>query len=132
MTKMACLTTGVMAGVLVSTVSFSALSDTKTLDPAKLNPGMYKTVLENKKLRAIDYHLKPGEQEPIHSHPCGVFVYFFTDANMASTLADGKSSESRNRAGDVVWRDPVTHFAKNLGNSEVHTLLVEPKDSCNE
>ena len=61
MTKIAYLTTGVMAGVLISAFSFSALSDTKTLDPAKLNPGMYKIMLENKKLRAIDYHLKPGE-----------------------------------------------------------------------
>jgi len=48
MTKIAYLTTGVMAGVLISAFSFSALSDTKTLDPAKLNPGMYKIMLENK------------------------------------------------------------------------------------
>jgi hypothetical protein len=115
MTKIAYLTTGVMAGVLISAFSFSAPPDTKTLDPAKLNPEMYKTVLENKKLRAIDYHLKPGEQEPMHSHPCGVFVYFFTDANMAATSADGKSSEGHNRTGDVVWRDPVTHFVKISG-----------------
>jgi hypothetical protein len=54
----------------------------------------------------------------------------FTDATMTSTLFDGKTSESHNRAGDPVWRDPVTHFAKNLDNSEVHTLLVEPKESC--
>jgi beta-alanine degradation protein BauB len=94
MTKIACLTTGLLAGVLLSTVAFSRLSDTARLDPAKLAPEMYKVVLENNKLRAIDYHLKRGEQEPMHSHPCGVFVYFFTDANMASTLPEGKTSES--------------------------------------
>jgi hypothetical protein len=61
-----------------------------------------------------------------------VLVYFFTDANMASTPPEGKTSENHNRAGDVVWRDPVTYFAKNLGNSEVHTLLVERKESCKQ
>jgi quercetin dioxygenase-like cupin family protein len=132
MTKIAFLIAGMMMGVLLSTVAFSGLAENKTLDPAKLDPNMYKVILENKKLRAIDYHLKAGEQEPMHSHPCGVFVYFFTDANVASTLADGKSSESHNRAGDVVWRDPVTHFAKNVGGGEVHSLLVEPKSPCND
>jgi beta-alanine degradation protein BauB len=130
MTKMACLTTGLLAGVLLSTAAFSMLADAGSLDPAKLAPAMYKVVLENDKLRAIDYHLKPGEQEPMHSHPCGVLVYFFTDANMASPLPEGKISENHNRAGDVVWRAPVTHSGKNVGNSEVHTLLVEPKESC--
>jgi hypothetical protein len=32
------------------------------------------SLLENSQLRAIDYRLKPGEKEPMHSHPCGVFV----------------------------------------------------------
>jgi len=30
-------------------------------------------------------------------------------------------------AGEVVWRDPVTHSAENLGASECHVLNVEPK-----
>ena len=132
MSKFALVITGMAIGVLLSTMAFSGLAENKTLDPAKLDPAMYKVILENKKLRAIDYHLKAGEQEPMHSHPCGVFVYFFTDANMKSTLADGKSSESHSRAGDVAWRDPVTHFAKNVGSGEVHMLLVEPKESCKE
>jgi len=84
----------------------------------------------------MDYHLKPGEKEAMHSHPCGVFVYFFTDADVRSTtLSDGKTGELKTgefhgRAGDVGWRDPVTHQGENIGNSELHALLIEPKTSC--
>jgi beta-alanine degradation protein BauB len=132
MSKITWLTIGVAIGVLFSAVCFSGLAENKTLDPAKLDPAMYKVVLENKQLRAIDYHIGPGQTEPMHSHPCGVFVYFFTDADMASTLADGNKSEGHSRAGDVVWRSPVTHFGKNIGNKEAHMLLVEPKEGCND
>jgi quercetin dioxygenase-like cupin family protein len=100
-------------------------------DPAKLAPEFYKVVLDNGDARVIDHHIKPGEKEPMHSHPSGVLVYYFTDAKTRITLPDGKTAESTNRAGDVVWRAPVTHFAENTGNNEVHTLLVEPKVSCN-
>jgi quercetin dioxygenase-like cupin family protein len=100
-------------------------------DPAKLAPQFYKVILDNNDARVIDYHLKPGEKEPLHSHPSGVLVYYFTDATMRVTLPGGKTAESTNRAGDITWRDPVTHFAENTGDNEVHTLLVEPKVSCN-
>ncbi len=33
---------------------------------------------------------------------------------------------------DVVWCDPLAQFAKNIGNSEVDTLPIEPKESCEE
>jgi hypothetical protein len=52
-------------------------------DPTKLAPENYKVLLENSQLRAIDYRLKPGEKEPMHSHPCGVFVYYFSEAKIS-------------------------------------------------
>ncbi len=118
---------GLLTGALVG-VAFVALPARGAQDPAKLAPEMYKVVLENDHVRVIDYHLKPGEHEPMHSHPRGVVVYFFTDARMRVTLPDGTASEASNKAGDVVWRDPVTHRAENVGGAETHALLVEPKD----
>jgi quercetin dioxygenase-like cupin family protein len=100
-------------------------------DPAKLAPQFYKVVLDNSDARVVDYHLKPGEREPMHSHPFGALVYYLTDARMRVTQPDGKSGDGVNRAGEIVWRDPVTHLAENIGASEVHTMLVEPKISCN-
>jgi quercetin dioxygenase-like cupin family protein len=112
-----------LVSVTISTVLFAQ-------DPVKLAPQFYRVVLDDEDVRVIDYHLKPGEREPMHSHPSGVLVYYFTDAKARVTLPDGKTAEGTNSAGDIVWRDPVTHFAENTGSSEVHTVLVEPKVSC--
>jgi len=107
--------------------AFPRTTQAATQDPTKINPQMYKVILENDHLRAIDVHLKPGEKEPLHSHPNGVFVYYFTDANTRGVAPDGSTKESHNRAGEVVWRDPVTHQGENIGSSEIHTLVIEPK-----
>lgn len=131
MTRMAQLTTALFAVALLAIFAVAVSSKAIAFqDPAKLNPQMYKVVLDNSHVRAIDYRLKPGEKEPMHSHPCGVFVYYFTDSNMRVNSPGGEVKESHNRAGDAVWRDPVTHFTENIGKSEVHALVVEPKDSC--
>ena len=79
-------------------------------DPTKIAPQSYNLVLDNDSLRVIDYRLNAGEKEPIHSHPSGVVVYYFTDAKVRTTLPDGKTTETVNRAGDIIWRNPVTHF----------------------
>ena len=100
----------------------SAKSNPK--DPTVLAPGMYRVVLENEHLRVIDYRLKPGEKEPMHSHPKGVFVYYFTDAATRGNIENGEPSGRHNKEGDVVWRDPVTHIAENIGHAEIHQLLV--------
>jgi len=131
MKKIAYLTAGVVAGVLLASFAFAnPLAVTLFQDATKLAPQMYKVVLDNNHVRVVDYHIEPGEKEPMHSHPCGVLVYYFTESNTRASSPGGAVTESHNRAGDVVWRDPVTHFTENIGKSEVHALLVEPKDGC--
>ncbi len=61
-------------------------------DPAKLAPQNYKVLFENDQIRVIEYRLKPGEKEPMHSHLYGVFVYFLSDAKIRTTFPDGKTS----------------------------------------
>lgn len=131
MKKVAYLTIGLLAGALLASVAFARSSAVIVFqDATKLAPQMYKVVLDNSHVRVVDYHIKPGEKEPMHSHPCGVLVYYFTDSNMRGSSPGGEVKESHNHAGDVVWRDPVTHFTENIGQSEVHALLVEPKGGC--
>ncbi len=129
MTKGSHALAGLVTGAVLAGVASLALPAGGAQDPAKLAPEMYKVVLENDHVRVIDYHLKPGEREPMHSHPKGIVVYYFTDAKMRQTLPDGTSTEASNKAGDVLWRDPVTHRAENVGGAEIHALLVEPKDA---
>jgi quercetin dioxygenase-like cupin family protein len=128
MTNSACFVVGIAVGAMLTAGAGAA--STEPQDAAKLAPQMYHVIFENNQFRVIDYHLQPGRTEPMHSHPNGVLVYSFSDAKMRATSAEGKSSDSVSRAGDVVWRDPVTHRGENIGNTEAHSLLVEPKTAC--
>jgi hypothetical protein len=82
-------------------------------------------------VRVLEYRLKPGEKESAHSHPAGV-VYVFNDSTVRSTVQGGKAAESSGKAGDVYWRNPVTHTLENTGNTEAHALAVELKQPCKQ
>lgn len=127
MTNSACFAVGIAVGAMLTAGAGAAK---ESQDAAKVAPQMYRVIFENNQFRVIDYHLPPGRTEPMHSHPNGVLVYAFSDAKMRATSVEGKSSESVSRAGDVVWRDPVTHRGENIGTTEAHSLLVEPKTGC--
>jgi len=129
-TKTAYLLVGMLIGAVLTAAILGATTAAWGQDAAKLAPQMYHVIFENDRYRVIDYHLAPGGKEPMHSHPNGVLVYWFSNADMRVTLADGKANESLSKAGDVVWRDAVTHRGENIGATEAHSLLVEPKSPC--
>jgi hypothetical protein len=85
----------------------------------------------NDQVRVLEYRLKPGEKEVMHSHSAGV-VYGFNEAKTKATLPDGKVTDSTGKAGDVFWRNPITHALENIGNTDVHALAVELKKPCKQ
>lgn len=95
-------------------------------DPTKVAPQAYKVLLENDRVRVIDYQSKPGDKEPMHSHPAFV-VYFSAGGKFKYTFPDGKTKDSEVKAGDVLWRDPQTHAVENVGTTALHGILVELK-----
>jgi hypothetical protein len=132
MKQSAYLIVGLLLGVSMTTILFTSLSNTvssQDRDPVKLSPQFYKVLLDNDQVRVLEYRLKPGEKEVMHSHAPGV-VYGFNDAKTRSTLPDGKATESTGTAGSVFWRDLTTHALENIGKTEVHALAVELKNPC--
>ena len=95
-------------------------------DPVVLSPQLYEVRFDNDRLRVLEYRAKPGQKEPMHSHPPGV-VYVFSDSVMRTTLPDGTTSEASRKAGELYWRDLTTHAAENTGQTEFHALAVELK-----
>lgn len=127
MKRLAYLITGMFLGVLLSCVAFAIASEVDTSkDPVKVSPQYYKVLFENDQVRVLDYHLKPGEKEPMHSHPAGI-VYVFGDATLKITLPDGKTEERPAKAGETFWREPVTHSVENTGTTEAHALAIDLK-----
>ena len=105
---------------------FLAFQPAKAQDPVKVAPKAFKEILNNAHARVLEYHSKPGDKEPMHSHGAGV-VYVLSAGKFRSTTPDGKSTEIEYKAGDVVWRDALTHSGENIGTTEFSTLLVEFK-----
>ena len=118
-------TTGLLlAGALLSLVAGGAAP---AQDPVRAAPATHKVLLENDRVRVLDIHVPARGRALMHSHPTGYVAVAMTDCRMRFTFPGGKTSETTLHAGDVVWRDPVTHSAENLGTSECHVLNVEPK-----
>jgi hypothetical protein len=97
-----------------------------TQDPVKLSPQYYTVRSEDTRVRVLEYRLKPGQKEVMHSHPSYV-VYFLSDATVRATSPDGKVSDTNVTQGEVLIRDPLSHALENVGVTELHALLAELK-----
>src|SRR5580765_7338241 len=119
----------IVIGTLIGAVAAAAgmaKVDAPLLDAAKLSPDLYKVRLENDRVRVLEYRLKPGQKEPMHSHPAGL-VIVLTDGSLKNTLPDGTSYARTYSVGDVMWREPVTHTGENVGTTELRSFIVDIK-----
>ena len=127
MVRLRDFTLGVASGAVVVAVALVVASPAPPLDPVALSPQLYSVRYENSRVRVLEYRLKPGGKEPMHSHPPGI-VFALADATVKTTLPNGTVVGYPSHAGDVLWRDAVTHAAENVGTTEAHYYAVELKD----
>src|SRR5213080_4877113 len=109
---------------LLAVASFTAHGQ----DPVTTSPKYYKVLLENDQVRVLEYRLKAGEKEPMHSHSAGV-VYVLSGTKLKFNYSDGTTGERAAAAGEPIWRDPTTHAVKNIGDTEAHAIAVDLKPS---
>ncbi len=95
-------------------------------DPVKVAPAAFKEKLNNKHVRVLEYHSKPGDKEEMHSHAAGV-IYVVKGGKLKFVNSDGTTKEVEFKSGDVLWRDAVTHTAENIGSTEMKAILIEEK-----
>lgn len=115
-----------IAALIGAAAVMTTEAQTATVDPVKLSPQYYTVKSENDRVRVLEYRLKPGEKEVMHSHPSYV-VYFFGPAKLRATGPDGKTSDTSVTDGEVLIRDPLSHAVENVGTTELHALLIELK-----
>jgi len=102
-------------------------SAAQSLDPIVVNAAMEHVRFENTQVRVIEGVLKPGDKEQMHSHPAFV-VYVVTGGKIRNNFADGKVVETEFKAGDVLYREPQTHWVENIGTTTLHFLVFELKN----
>ncbi len=92
-------------------------------DAVQAAPKNYKVVLENDKVRVLEFTGKKGDKIPMHSHPNYV-TYFLTDGK-GSFTSEGKTDERTMKKGETLWHEAETHSVDILSNA--HVLIIELK-----
>ncbi len=109
----------------LSTVETEKLAD-KSRDPVVTDGDKYRVVLENERVRVLEYHDSPGQRTSPHYHRDYVMCAL-NSFTRKLTLADGRSAVRAVRAGDVAWGSAQSHIGENVGDTETHVLIVELK-----
>ncbi len=95
-------------------------------DPLIVNAKTIALKLENSRVRVLEATLKPGDKEQTHSHPAYV-IYVIAGGKFRNHAQDGTVTDGEFKTGDVIYREPVTHWAENIGDTTIRLELVELK-----
>jgi quercetin dioxygenase-like cupin family protein len=95
-------------------------------DFAKVAPNVAKVEIDNPDVRVLRVRYKPHEKTAMHSHP-DVVIVFLTDSHTMHTFPDGKTEESRAKAGQAIWRPNLEHSVENLSDQPFEVIEIELK-----
>ena len=95
-------------------------------DPVPIYPDNYKVLLENDRVRVMQFTLRKGATENFHSHPAAV-TYVLSPFKIRFRFPDGTERIREAQAGDVLFGEAVTHSPLNLGDTDAMGILVEMK-----
>ncbi len=112
----------------MSSVTASELDQLRdaSRDPVVTDGDKYKVVLENDRVRVLEYRDSPGGRTSPHHH--SDFVLCALSAfRRRLVLADGREVVRDVRPGDVAWSQAQSHIGENVGTTDTHVLIVELK-----
>ena len=96
-------------------------------DGLKASPANFKLLLENEKVRVLEYSLKPGEKDTPHTHPAKS-SYVVSGGKIKVYLENGEALIFDEKAGTADWGNYVgKHWVENIGNTTVKIVLTEIK-----
>lgn len=96
-------------------------------DPTITDPGFYRVIFENERVRVLEYRDKPGDQTHRHRHPDSVMVTLSSFTRRVS--ASGRDVDVDLAAGEVRWLGAQEHAGHNTGTTDTHTIFVELKEA---
>ena len=108
--------------------AFGVAEGTLAQNATTANPRSYRVVLENERVRVIEYKSRPGLGvcgEGVHSHPAHLAIAL-TPAKVKVTQ-DGRTTYGELPAGEVLFFDAEVHMAENVGGAGTRFYLVEMK-----
>jgi beta-alanine degradation protein BauB len=116
----------ILVFVLLATVFVRGDAAGPEQDPAKVNARYITVKLDNPRVRVFETTVQPGEKEAMHSHPASV-IYVLEGGRLRNHASDGTVTEAEVKTGEVYYRDPLTHWAENIGTTTIRLVLMELK-----
>ena len=110
--------------------AFGVTSDALPQDAPTTDPRSFRVVLENERVRVLEYKSRPGLGvcgHGMHYHPAHVTISL-TGAKLKKTQPDGKATIVEIPPGHVFYQDAETHSAEVIGGAGTRTFIVELKD----
>ena len=115
---------------LLGIMGLAGTGNVDAQDASKVNPRSYKVVLENEKVRVLEYRSLPGFGvcgQGKHSHPAHVTIAI-TDGKVKVIDDDGKIHSADAKSGSVFWAPAETHSVENISGRPMRAYMVEIKD----
>jgi quercetin dioxygenase-like cupin family protein len=116
-----------VAASSLALVLLFAAGTAEAQDPVKVAPNNFTVLLENERVRVLDFHTKAGVKIPLHSHPAYISYSISGAGKTKFTSADGKVTEPAAKTGQATWHEAETHASEYEGTGTAHVLLVELK-----
>lgn len=102
------------------------MNDSADQDPVITDPGLYRVVFENARVRVLEYRDEPGDATHLHGHPDSVMVTLSSFSRVIA--AGGAEVPVRMPAGQVRWLDAQQHAGRNVGTTPTHSIFIELKE----
>jgi len=96
-------------------------------DPVVTNPGLYRVIMENERVRVLEYRDRPGDKTTPHRHPDSVMVTLSSFRRRLSS--GGQEVHVELPSGVSRWVPAQEHAGENTGETETHTIFVELKQA---
>ncbi len=97
-------------------------------DPVETNPTLYHLVMENERVRVLEYRDRPGDRTTPHGHPDSVMI---TLTGFRRRLTQGdRVADVELEAGLTRWLPAQEHAGENTGTTDTHVLFVELKEDA--
>ena len=97
-------------------------------DPTITDPGLYRVIFENDRVRVLEYRDRPGDRTSRHGHPDSVMVTLSAFSRRLHG-GDGRQADVDLPAGQVRWIGAQEHAGENIGTTESHSVFVEKEPS---
>jgi quercetin dioxygenase-like cupin family protein len=120
-------TRAMTGGLTLAFVLILGAGTLRAQDPVKAAPNNFTVLLENERVRVLDFHSTTGQKIPMHSHPAYISYSISGSGKTKFTAPDGKTTERPAITGQATWHDPETHASEYIGAGGTHVLLVELK-----